>query len=73
MVTAVYFGGVLGTALYATFFTFMTSDASGVVAFADMAPDTFLAGFSVTMAAGLVLSVLPLVLSAIVKDEKRAA
>ena len=71
MVTAIYFGGVLGTALYAMIFTFATADAAGgIVAFTDLDSVTFLSGFHITMAAGLVLSVVPLILSAVVPDEK---
>jgi len=73
MVTAIYFGGVLGTAIYAMLFTFATANAGGVVAFADLDSATFLYGFHITMAAGLVLSVVPLVLSAVVPDERKAA
>ncbi|WP_321506086.1 MFS transporter [uncultured Methanoregula sp.] len=71
MVTTIYFGGVLGTAIYAAFFTFATANAGGVVAFTNLDPATFLSGFHVTMAAGLMLSVVPLVLSAIVPDERK--
>ena len=59
---------MLGTAIYAMFFTFATANADGIVAFTDLDPATFLYGFHITMAAGLVLSVVPLVLSAIVPD-----
>jgi EmrB/QacA subfamily drug resistance transporter len=68
MVTSVYFGGVLGTAIYAMLFTFATAGTDGIVAFAALDSVTFLHGFHVTMAAGLVLSVIPLVLSAVVSD-----
>jgi EmrB/QacA subfamily drug resistance transporter len=68
MVTTIYFGGVLGTALYAAIFTLATTDAGKIVAFADLDPATFLSGFHITMAAGLFLSVITLVLSAIVPD-----
>jgi hypothetical protein len=71
MVTAIYFGGVLGTAIYAMVFTFSTAKAGRIVAFADLDSATFLSGFHITMAAGLVLSVIPLVLSAIVPDEEK--
>ena len=54
MVTAIYFGGVLGTAIYAMLFTFATATADGIVAFADLDSATFLSGFHITMAAGLV-------------------
>lgn len=73
MVTAIYFGGVLGTAIYAMLFTFTTANTGGIVAFTDLDPVTFLNGFHITMAAGLVVSFIPLVLSAIVPDEKKAA
>jgi EmrB/QacA subfamily drug resistance transporter len=71
MVTAIYFGGVLGTAAYAAFFTFTTAGEGGIVAFTDLDPATFLAGFHLTMAAGLVLSFIPLVLSAVVPDTRK--
>jgi EmrB/QacA subfamily drug resistance transporter len=73
MVTSIYFGGVLGTAIYAMLFTFSTASAGGIVAFTDLDSATFLTGFHITMAAGLVLSVIPLVLSAIVPDVKKNA
>jgi len=73
MVTTIYFGGVLGTAIYAMLFTFATRNAEGIVAFTDLDSATFLTGFHMTMATGLVLSVIPLVLSAIVPDEKKTA
>lgn len=73
MVTTIYFGGVLGTAIYAMLFTFATADAGGVVAFTALDSATFQYGFHLTMVAGLALSVIPLVLSAIVPDERRAA
>lgn len=73
MVTAIYFGGVLGTAIYAALFTFATMDTGAVVAFTDLDPATFLDGFHMTIAAGLVLAILSVVLSAIVPDEKKTA
>jgi len=73
MVTAIYFGGVLGTAIYAAFFTFVTADTGAIIAFADLGPVEFLHGFHMTMAAGLLLSAVPLALSAIVPDHNEAA
>jgi EmrB/QacA subfamily drug resistance transporter len=73
MVTTIYFGGVLGTAIYAMLFTFATADAGGIVAFTDLDPATFLSGFHITIAAGIVLAALSVVLSAVVPDRKRAA
>jgi EmrB/QacA subfamily drug resistance transporter len=71
MVTSIYFGGVLGTAIYAMLFTFATANAEGIVAFADLDPAVFMHGFHITMAAGLILSLLPLVLSAVVLDKEK--
>jgi len=51
MVTAIYFGGVLGTAIYAMLFTFATANAGGIVAFTDLDSATFQYGFHITMAA----------------------
>jgi EmrB/QacA subfamily drug resistance transporter len=72
MLTTIYFGGVLGTALYATVLTSATA-SGGVVTFADLDPAVFLAGFHFTIFVGLILSVIPLVLSAMVKDTKKNA
>ena len=71
MVTTIYFGGVLGTAIYAAIFGIATVGTGGIVPFTDLDPATFLSAFQFTMAAGLVLSVVPLVLSAIVPDERK--
>jgi MFS family permease len=73
MVTAIYFGGVIGTAVYAAFFTFVTSGTGGIVAFADLAPAAFLHGFHATMATGGVIAVTAVILSAIVPDRQRDA
>ncbi len=72
MVTSIYFGGVLGTAIYAMIFTFATAGPGGVVPFAELDPAVFLSGFHLTVAAGLVLSIVPVVLSAAVPDERPA-
>ncbi len=71
MITTIYFGSVLGTALYATIFTFATS-SGGIVPFTDLDPRTFLSGFHLTIFIGLIISVIPLILSAIVKDQKKS-
>ena len=68
MVTAIYFGGVLGTAIYAAIFTFSTVTPGGIIAFVDLDQTTFLDGFHTTMAAGILLSLIPLTLSAMVPD-----
>ena len=72
MVTTIYFGGVLGTAIYAALFTFVTAGAGGIVAFTDLDPATFLAGFHITIAAGIAFAVLAVVLSAVVPDWERS-
>ena len=71
MITAMYLGSVIGTALFATLFTFRTS-TGGVVAFASLDSATFLSGFHFTMFIGLILSIFPLIFSAIVKDEAKS-
>jgi len=72
MITTVYFGGVLGTAVYAAIFTFATA-AGGVVAFTDLEPAVFLSGFRFTILVGLFISVIAVVLSYVVRDEKKSA
>ena len=72
MITVIYYGGVVGTALYAMLLTLFTS-AGGVVPFADLDTGVFLDGFHLTVWAGLFLSFVPLVLSAIVRDKKAGA
>ena len=71
MVTAIYFGGVLGTAIYAAIFTFATMDVGTVVDFAGLSPAVLLMGFHVTVAAGLIPAVLSVVFSAMVPEGKR--
>jgi len=72
MITVIYFGGVVGTALYAMLLTLFTSQG-GVVPFADLDTGVFLDGFHLTIWAGLLLSFVPLVLSAVVRDKKAPA
>jgi len=72
MVTAIYFGSVLGTAVYAAIFTFATMDTGTVMNFADLRFGEFLTGFHVAIATGLVLSVLSVILSAIVPEAGKA-
>lgn len=71
MVTAIYFGAVIGTAIYAGIFTLATTGPLGITDFADLDAATLLSGFHITMAAGLILAVIALVLSAVVPDRKR--
>ena len=70
MVTAIYFGGVLGTAACAAFFTFATAGPAGIVPFAALDQGSFLDGFHLTMAAGLVLAIVSLVFSGMVHDRR---
>ena len=72
MVTTIYFGAVLGTAIYAAIFTIATMQSGAIVPFADLDEAAFLPGFHLTVAAGVVLAVIALVLSAVVPDRKRA-
>lgn len=70
MAVCIYLGSVVGTALYATIFTFATSPNGTVVAFADLPLATFLSGFHFTILAGIGLAVLAVILSAVVRDQK---
>jgi EmrB/QacA subfamily drug resistance transporter len=71
MVTTIYFGAVLGTAIYAAIFTIATMQSGAIVPFADLDEATFLSGFHLTIAAGIALGALALVLSAVVPDRKK--
>ena len=70
MVTAMYLGSVIGTALFASFFT-MGTGTNGMIAFSDLSSGIFMHGFHTAMAVGFVLSLLALVLSAVVREQKR--
>lgn len=72
MITAVYLGCVIGTALFATFFTVGTA-SHGAIAFSDLTPDIFMQGFHTSMAVGCILSVITLVLSALVREQKTSS
>lgn len=71
MVTTIYFGAVLGTAIYAAIFTLTTMQSGVIVPFADLDEAGFLSGFHLTAAAGIGLGALALVLSAVVPDRKK--
>ena len=73
MATCIYLGGVVGTALYATIFTLVTSPSGTIVAFADLPADVFMNGFHTTIALGLILAVLAVILSFVVRDARRSA
>ncbi|MDO5845668.1 MAG: MFS transporter, partial [Methanocorpusculum sp.] len=71
MITCVYFGGVVGTALYAAVFTLLTEQNGVILSFAELEKSLFLSGFHMTMAAGAVICVLAVILAVIVKDPAR--
>jgi len=73
MAVCIYLGSVVGTALYATIFTFATSPNGTVVAFADLPLATFMSGFHFTILAGIGLAVLAVILSALVREPKEQA
>ena len=70
MAVCIYLGSVIGTALYATIFTFATSPDGTIVAFADLPVATFLAGFHFTILAGIGLGVLAVILSVLVCEPR---
>ncbi|ABN07029.1 drug resistance transporter, EmrB/QacA subfamily [Methanocorpusculum labreanum Z] len=72
MMTTMYFGCVVGIALYAAVFTAATSTAGGIVSFADLDYATFMYGFHITNAVGFFVAAAALILSAVVKDPPRA-
>ncbi|MDO5844693.1 MAG: MFS transporter [Methanocorpusculum sp.] len=69
MVTCIYFGGVVGTALFACLFTVLTS-AGGVVSFTELDYDIFMSGFHGSMIFAVILAAVSLILSTIVKDRR---
>ncbi len=58
MITAMYLGSVIGTA---------TKDE---IAFSNLKPGTFMQGFHASMTVGVIFSVVSLVLSALVREQK---
>ena len=73
MMTCLYLGTVIGTAVYAAGFTFFSSKGESVVSFADLPTDIFMNGFHGAMVIGLILAVASCILSLVVKDRKKAA
>ncbi|WP_319378243.1 MFS transporter [uncultured Methanocorpusculum sp.] len=72
MITTMYFGSVIGIALYTSLFTALTSTAGGIVSFADLDYATFMYGFHITNAVGVLIAAAALILSAVVQDPPRA-
>ncbi|MFZ3148662.1 MAG: MFS transporter [Methanothrix sp.] len=70
MITALYLGGVIGIAVYATAFTIATA-GEGIVAFSELDIGTLMDGFHFSMMVGLMFSVAAFVLSAIVRERKK--
>lgn len=69
MITCVYFGGVIGTALFASMFTILTS-AGGVVSFENLDFGTFMYGFHFSMLFSMIIAAIATVLSVVVNDKK---
>lgn len=70
MMTCIYCGGVVGTALYAAVFTLFTSNGGQIISFVSLPAELFLSGFHLTMAAGILISFAAVILSAVVPDRK---
>ena len=68
MITTMYFGCVIGIALYASVFTVLTSAAGSIISFADLPYELFMYGFHITNAVGVLLGAAALILSFVVKD-----
>ncbi len=68
MITCMYFGACVGTALYASIFTVLTSGAGGILSFADLDYAVFMYGFHISNGIGAVLAIIAVILSAVVKD-----
>jgi len=71
MITTMYFGCVVGIALYAAVFTALTSAVGSVVSFADLDYSVFMYGFHITNAVGILIAAAALIFSAVVKDPAR--
>ena len=71
MMTCLYLGAVLGTALFAALFTLFTAIDNTAVSFADLPTDLFMTGFNRTMMVAAVISVVAVILAFVVKDRKR--
>ncbi|MFA7150386.1 MAG: MFS transporter [Candidatus Methanomethylophilaceae archaeon] len=69
MVVSGYLGGGVGTTLFSAFFLIVTG--SGDTPFSEMNQSMFMTGFHATMIMGTVLAVIAVILSAVVKDDKK--
>lgn len=71
IMTCLYIGAVIGTALFASIFTFITADKGAVLSFGELSKNLFATGFTGVMLVSAGLSIAAVVLSAVVKDKKR--
>jgi len=71
MVTCLYIGGVLGTAIFAAIFTMFTSTEGSVLSFTELPQNLFMTGFNGTMFVAAILAFIGFILALVVKDKKR--
>lgn len=70
MMACVFLGAVVGTALFASAFTFLTMKGGVILSFAELPQDVFAAGFTGSMIGGCVLSLVSVIFCAVVKDKR---
>lgn len=70
MVTSIYLGSVVETALYAMLFTLAASQSRGGGAFKDLDPAQIQTGFHFAILIGVIPAILSLILSVMVRDTK---
>ncbi|HJJ31757.1 MAG TPA: DHA2 family efflux MFS transporter permease subunit [Methanocorpusculum sp.] len=71
MMACVFLGAVVGTALFASVFTYLTMNDGVILSFAELPQDIFAAGFTGSMIFGTLLSVVSVILCAVVKDKRQ--
>ena len=71
IMTCLYIGTVIGTALFASIFTFMTTDEGVVLSFEELPQSLFATGFTGAMLIAAGLAAAAAILCAVVKDKKR--
>lgn len=71
IMTCLYIGAVIGTALFASIFTFITADGGVVLSFEELSQSLFATGFTGVMLVSAGLSAVAAILCAVVKDKKR--
>lgn len=70
MVTSIYLGSVVGTALYTMLFTLATSQSFEIGAFKDLNSAQVQSGFHFAILIGLIPAILSVILSVVVRDTK---